>query len=59
MQYPVAEMDETLGAPDNKSFLKNLRLRLFHFKLVCVQEGNQQGQWASGDRDGQCVIICY
>lgn len=36
MQYPVTEMDETLGALDNESFLKNLRMRLFHFKLVCV-----------------------
>lgn len=49
-----------------EDFFNNLEIRLFRFKLVRVfhngivqQAVNQQGQWASGDRDGQCVIICY
>lgn len=58
-----------LDALDNGRFFNNLEMKLFHFKIGCVcvcvfynsivEAVNQQGQWASGDKDGQCVIICY
>lgn len=33
--------------------------RFVFYNSIVQQAVNQQGQWASGDGDGQCVIICY